>query len=253
MATEAFLINPPKKRKKRRTTAKRRVTRKRVHRPVLYEVSPKRWKRGPKSKSRAAGVKINPIGEGVMIVGANPPRRRKTKRRRRRNPWYGQPIRHSRAAKKGWRRRRRRTTRRRYRRNPAVSAPSILNLRRPMNMVMPLAVGVVAKMATDRVPVMVNMADTPLKKFGVQMGVAFAGNMLLRRPLGSVNANVWAIVSAVTAVSELVGQYITGRAISGIGAIGYEPEYSDEYPVSEGVGAFPEEIGAYPYENTIQY
>lgn len=58
---------------------------------------------------------------------------RRRKRRRRRNQWHGQPRRHSRAAKKGWRRRkrrrsnpyvynqpRRRTRARRRRRNPVL-------------------------------------------------------------------------------------------------------------------------------------
>ena len=112
-------------------------------------------------------------------------------------------------------------------------------------MIMPIAVGIASKMVTDKVPAMVNMA-TPLPKFGVQMGVALGGNMLLRKTLGAKNANVWAIISAVTAASELIQSYLTTAAI---GSIGYTPEYTPDYSV----GAYPEEVGAYPYENVVNY
>lgn len=71
----------PKRRRRRRVTRKRNPTRRRRRR-VSRKRNPVRRRR-----RRAA-----------------PKRRRR--RRRRRNPWYDQPIRHSRAAKRGWKRRR---------------------------------------------------------------------------------------------------------------------------------------------------
>ena len=97
---EPFLINPPKKKaggpkkkKKTATKAKRKggfaslpasfagLTR---HRPIFYQTAAKKWTRSPRSKSKIAGVMVNPH-PGLMVAGANPYR---VKRRRsvRKNP-----------------------------------------------------------------------------------------------------------------------------------------------------------------------
>lgn len=92
MATEPFLVNPPRRhrrhgarsrmrlrnpfaeglaivggnprhRRHRRNAPKKRKSSTRIgsmHRPVFYASGPKRWSRGPKSRSRRAGIKVNP-------------------------------------------------------------------------------------------------------------------------------------------------------------------------------------------------
>lgn len=215
----------------------------------------------------------NPLGEEVIVV-SNPRRRRRVsrrrryraymfdndpgrrtyrRRRRRRVRLFDNPRRRRRSYRRRRTymfdnpRRRRRSYRRRYRRNPAI-APA-LSLRRPMTLVMPVLTGVVAKLATERVPTMLNVT-APLTRAAVQLGVAFGGGMILRRMIGSVNAGVWTIVSAVTIASELVNRYVFKTALSYMSA--EEIPYGG-FPVARygsGMSAYPEQMsddmGAFP-------
>ena len=262
MAREAFLINPPKRRKRKATSRKvtKAATRTRrklkAHRPVLYETGPNLWSRSATSRSRAAGVKINPFGEEVMIVGANPRRKRRTSVKRRRRLSANAPK----------RARRRRThkrnpmvaksrRRRSYRRNPAAASVGSISLMNPMSLIMPAAIGIGAKMAAERLPAMVNMT-APLPKFGVQMAVAFGGGMLLSKAVGKQNAQIWTLFAAVEAISGLLQTYVF-KGLAGfssqfdypqISAAPYVPQIA-----SSGMSAYPEELGAFPYGESVVY
>lgn len=199
----------------------------------------------------------NPFGEEVIVVGANPRRKRKKRVSRRRTSL----VRY--LGNRGVRRRRSRgrrllsnaprrrrnlalNRRRRYRRNPAraMALGGGISLRRPTSLVVPIAVGLAARMATIRAPLMLGVVS-PLPKYGIQAGVALGGGLLLKRVLGNTNAMVWAIVSGVTILENILNDFVFSRAVAvtapGAAGMGYyEPE---------GVGAFPEEgMGAYPYE-----
>lgn len=139
------------------------------------------------------------------------------------------------------------------RRNPAVALSGI-NPMKPMTLVMPLIVGLAAKMATERAPVMLNMT-TPLTKYGVQAAVAIGGGILLRKPLGATNATIWTVVSGVVILTDILNQYVFKTALSYVGdagAIGYN--YPDQVDYS-GTGAFVNEdsMGAFPYEFVSPY
>lgn len=238
MAREPFLINPPKRvkgRPKKRTVSvkrKRRVTTAKKMRPVVYKTGPRTYSRSSFSRSKRRGISINPVGEEVLIVGANPKRRKRRK-----------------IATRAIKRRRKRS----YRRNP-VSLGGI-NLRKPMTLLMPVIIGLGAKMATEKVPSMVNMSK-PLPKFGVQAAMAIGGGLLLQKPLGKNNAAIWAIVSGVTALSGLLNNYVFKQALSYVSDMGV-PEVSYDGNSGEveygSVDAFPDELGAYPYESTVEY
>jgi len=253
MATEPFLINPPKKRKsKSKPKLFKKITRKKKHRPVVYAVSKDVWERSAKNKSKSAGIKINP-GE-VVIVGSNPVKRKKSKRKIKRNAWSDQIKRHSKAAKKGWRRRSSSVSkRRRVRRNPAAGAISLKN---PASLIMPVAVGLTSHLATKRLPDMIGVTGL-LPKLGVQAGIAFGVPLIGKKMLGSQNAKLWTIVSVITVLSDVVEGLIIKSTVSGLGEI--EGTYPDAVGY-EGVGAFPEEIaesseslGAFPYDEEVQY
>lgn len=98
MATEPFLINPPRKRVFPRTLQTKKRSR----------LSP------------------NPLGEALMIVGTNPLTRRTEMLE---NAWFGHPVEHRRAALKGWRKRKSASPARR-RRKKAVSAAAPVRRKR---------------------------------------------------------------------------------------------------------------------------
>ena len=117
MATEPFLINPPRKRVLPRTLQAKKQSRKFID---------------GKSKARKVQSKRNrftpnPLGEAIMIVGANPTLRR-TKMLE--NAWFGHPVEHRRAAVKGWRRRKRSAAPARKRRSVKRRAVSAAPKRR---------------------------------------------------------------------------------------------------------------------------
>ncbi|HDK42885.1 MAG TPA: hypothetical protein ENG87_05880 [Candidatus Pacearchaeota archaeon] len=239
MAREPFLINPPKRgvrrRSKRKTVSikrRKRVTSSKSIRPVLYKTGRKTYSRSRFSRTKRAGISINPIGEEVLIVGANPVA---PVRRRKRGK-----------IRKIVKRRRRRS----YRYNP-VSLGGF-NLKKPMSLLMPVLIGVGAKMATERVPNMVNISK-PFPRFGVQLAMAVGGGILLQKPLGKNNAAIWAIVSGVTAVSGLLDEFVFKQALSYVSDVaGPVSDYGND-EIDYSMSAFPDELGAYPYEDTVQY
>ena len=214
-------------------------------------------------------------------MGANPRRRKKV----RRNAWFDNAAGHRTAALKGWRKRRRGRGRklaanprrrrstaiaryrdnrvrryratsrvrryrdnrvRRYRRNPAaVASMGGISLSKPMSLVMPIAIGLAARIATQRAPVFLRMV-APLPRYGVQVAVAVGGGLLLNRFVGRTNAMVWTIVSGVTILESILNEFVFRTVtVSGVGA----------FPESlEGVGyEEPEDLGAYPFGAQVQY
>ena len=213
----------------------------------------------------------NPFGEEVIVVGANPRRKKSKSRRRTSLARYLGNVGTRSGALKGWRKRsrlldnpkrRRRSSRflanrkrsvryldnrkRRFRRNPAaVATMGGISLQRPMTLIMPIVVGLAARIATQRVPTYLGIVS-PLPRYGVQAAVAVGGGLLLNRFVGKTNAMVWTIVSGVTILEDILNRYVFGAAgaVAGLGY--YEPEQ---------VGAFPEEpgVGAYPYGEEVNY
>lgn len=313
---ESFLINPARRRKKKSSllsslfgNAKRKRRTKKSSslfgNPTRRRKSSKRnalpgpllrrmmKKYGPREGMRHAwaeykrGVKRNPFGEEVIVVGANPHRKKgiktrkvvkvmaRRKRKVRRNAFAGSPAKHRSAALKGWRKRRRvsanpkrrragasrrrsvvryrdnpRRVRRyssnryvrRYRRNPAaVATMGGISLSKPFTLLMPIAVGLAARIATQRVPMFLRIV-APLPRYGVQAAVAVGGGILLNRFVGRTNAMVWTIVSGVTILESILNDYVFKTTVAGIGA----------YPENLGYTE-TEDVGAYPMTGEVQY
>jgi len=212
------------------------------------------------------------------------------KHRRRKNTWFGQPRRHRRAAKKGWRRghllwsstgRSRRRVRhnpvganpRRRRRNPALTADfgrftsSLMNVRGWA----PLAVtGGLSAITGAVAPGMLGIIE-PWTRLGVQTVVAIGGGLIVDRVVDKRHGEAWMIVGVSMVGYQLLKQFVLipyfPQFAVGLG------DYQDYYPdssyverdqVSQQVGAFPnqmgafvnaypgvgEEVGAYPYDGS---
>lgn len=221
-------------------------------------------------------------------------------RRRKSNSWFGQPRRHKKAAKKGWRKghmlsagkrrrrvrhsnpmvastnpKRRRSRRRsvkhsyRRRRNPAIMAEfgkftsGIMNVREWA----PLAVtGGLSAMTGAVVPGLIGVVD-PWMKLGVQTAVAIGGGIVVERVVDKRHGQAWMIVGVAMVGYQLLKQFVIQPYFPqfAVGLGGYQ----DYYPVSAydnadnvsqqvgafpslggypGVGAFENEVGAYPYD-----
>lgn len=213
-------------------------------------------------------------------------RKRSSSRRRVRksNSWFGQPRRHRRAAKKGWRRghllkrggarrrkrvrhanpavvsnpirsRRRRGVRRSARRrNPMLGATvgqftsSVMNVREWG----PLAVtGGLSAAVGAVVPGMIGVAN-PWAKLGVQTAVAIGGGLVVERMVDKRHGQAWMIVGVAMVGYQLLKQFVIApyfpQFAIGLGA------YNDYYPnsaieegdeVSQQVGVFPNQMGAF--------
>ncbi len=144
------------------------------------------------------------------------------------------------------RRRSRRGSRRRGRGAVAASLPA-LSFTKPMQLLVPLAVGTAGYMAADRVPVMVGMTGT-LPRLGVKAAVGIGGGMLISKFLGRQNAAVWTIGVGINLLSDLLKTYVfkTQLATAGYGAFPYQ-----EY------GAYPDEfrgdLSGYPTGENYPY
>lgn len=233
-----------------------------------------------------------------------------TRRRRKRNTWFGQPRRHRRAARKGWRRghllggigrrrrrrvrhnpvvqattnprrrrrhsvKHRRSSRRGYRRNPAIMAEfgrftsSLMNVREWA----PLAVTGGLSAITGAVAPSMLGVDNPWAKLGVQTAVAIGGGIVVERFVGHRHGQAWMIVGISMVGYQLLKQFVFMPYFPQF-AVGLG-DYQSYYPtsayvnaddVSQQVGAFPnqmsafpsmsgypgvgEEVGAYPYDGS---
>lgn len=255
MPKEPFLINPAKrKRSKKKVLAKRRKRNAWRGDPVGHKkASLKGWRRRKKARtgySKPEGAtfpKYNPLEE-VIVMGRNPKGRKRISSRKRKNVARQN---HARAANPMHTRKsnKKRGRRRSHRRNPVE-----LSLRKPQTLLMPIAVGIAAKFANDRLPSMVGMG-TGFMKYVAQLAVAFGGQMLLKPVVGKANADVWALISIVNIGQGVLNEYIMPQLTTGAPAtkagIGY---YSNPQ-----IGAYPSEVeytyngmGAYPDEATAE-
>jgi hypothetical protein len=186
----------------------------RKHRPVVYSGIRKGvFSRSPYSRS----PQINPFGEEVMIVGANPKRRKRTRTRRRRSV---NPIRrHRRSYSMKSNPVRRRIVRRRrgYRRNPATAIA--ISARRPMSLLMPALAGTGGFFVADYIPVAIGMSASPLTRIGVKAGVAFGGGMLVTKFMGNKSGTAFAIGAGINLINDVLRTYVfKTAATAGLGA-----------------------------------
>ena len=230
--------------------------RRKVHRPRLYDLGAGKWRRSPLSRSRAAGITINPrrrrrvrqyrknFGEEVMIVG-NPRRRRKrakrrTSAKRRHLPaiFERNPVRQRRRRRSYGLRRNpifsRRRSRRRYRRNPmsarSAGLPS-MDIRRPMSLIVPLAVGTGGFIGADYVPAMIGLSGNNLTRLVAKLGTGILGRMVIGKFAGRTNGTIFMIGAGINLFQDLLRTFIFTSAVA---------------PVeTAGVGAFPYQNGGY--------
>lgn len=113
---------------------------------------------------------------------------------------------------------------RKFRRNPAGGFLSGSVLSNPKSLITPIAVGVGAKIVTDRVPGFVGTTD-PLTKSGVQVGIAVGGSLLVGRFLSKEAALMWLVVSMTTALSNLANHFVLDNVLGPV--LGAYPPYSN--------------------------
>jgi len=107
-----------------------------------------------------------------------------------------------------------------------------------MTLVAPILTGIVAKIATEKVPDMMKLTGN--QRVLGQLGVAVGGGFLLGGILGPIGASIWVAVSAAEVLSGYVNKMlaqIQAPTVSG---------NDIRYPLN----AFPGEFGAYPGEVT---
>jgi len=107
-----------------------------------------------------------------------------------------------------------------------------------MTLVAPILTGIVAKIATEKVPDMMKLTGN--QRVLGQIGVAVGGGFLLGGILGPVGASIWVAVSAAEVLSGYVNKMlaqIQAPTVSG---------NDIRYPLN----AFPGEFGAYPGDVT---
>lgn len=219
-------------------------------------------------------AKRNPFGRSGM------------KHRRRRNTWFGQPRRHKRAAKRGWRsghmvpfhhtkaskrrrirhrnpmasanprRRRHKVGGRRRHRNPAIGkmmsrfTGGVMNVRHWA----PLAVtGGLSAVTGAVVPGMLGV--TGFARLGVQTAVAFGGGILVEQVAGKEHGQAWTIVGLAMVGYQVLKEYVLQpyfpQFAVGLGAISHRG-YDEYYPettssdVSQRIDAFPSAMHAFP-------
>lgn len=222
--------------------------------------------------------------KGVKFYMARHKKRRKS---RKNNSWFKQPRRHRRAAKKGWRkghmlsagkrrrrvrhnnpmvatanpRRRRHTVRHRRRRNPfgvnlggmaGRFTGSITDIRHWG----PLAItGGLSAITGAVVPGMLGVYN-PWAKYGVQTAVAIGGGIVVERAVGKEHGQAWMIVGVAMVGYQLLKEFVLQPYFPQFAVgLGY---YEDYYPtsaygdareVSQQVGAFPNQMSAFPSMN----
>lgn len=244
MATEPFLVNPPRRRRRTRNAPARRRRRSNAwpgHRAGHRRAALKGWRRRKRANAPAAA-----------------PRRR---RRTRRNTWFGHPRLHARASRKGWARRRRQrnpmvgyTPRRRRRArwydNPRAGAMRRPTLARPFDFMsdMPMYLSAGAGAASTIVaPRLLPVTYRgPWVDFGVQAAVAFGGGALVWNMGGARNGQAFILGGVGAIVGNLIVTFVVPMipGLSDYELSAYElqaePEMIEAYPGSS-VGAFPGE------------
>lgn len=200
--------------------------------------------------------KLNPFGRKSMA-------RRKKRYARKRNTWFGQPRRHRKAAKKGWRRghkigrrvirhrnaptalsnpRRRKYRRSARRRNPAISLGGLTSQLTNVRGWAPLAVtGGLSAITGAIVPGLLPMgiASNPWAKLGVQLVVAIGGGKLVEKAVDARHGQAWMVVGVSMVGYQLLKQYVLAPYFPAFAVgLGEYPDYSYRDGVSQEVGAF---------------
>lgn len=287
---------------RRKPVRRRRVVRSRRHLVWHGRTTALGRKRYSRRVARSAGLVsagIAAMGPARFIHGKGwviSKRRRKHmarhKRRKSRksNTWFGQPRRHRKASKKGWRKGhmlsagkrrrrvrhanpmgavstnpRRRHSRRRHtvrhhrrHRNPfGISGGmvgkftgTIMDVRHWA----PLAItGGLSAITGAVVPGMLGVYN-PWMKYGVQVGVAVGGGMVVERVAGREHGQAWMIVGIAMVGYSLLKDFVIQPYFPQFAVgLGADPgQYESYYPmtrqdsVSQSVDAFPSGVGAFP-------
>ena len=206
-------------------------------------------------------------------------KKHKRSKNRKRNTWFGQPRRHKRAAKKGWRKghmlsagkRRRRVRhsnpmvsanprrhkvrhRRSRRTNPAIGAmvgqfkSGVMNVREWA----PLAItGGLSAITGAVVPGMLGVTNTWMK-YGVQTAVAIGGGIAVEKVIDKRHGHAWMIVGVAMVGYSLLKEFVIQPYFPqfAVGLGGYDDyyptsAYDEADNVSQQVGAFTQ-MGAFP-------
>ena len=223
MATEQFLINPPKKKPSRKHT---KTAKRKIHRILALEGKGGGLFSSSQAKIVRKGIKLNPfrfrsnpLGEELMFVGLNPRKgghtmaKRHKKRKYKKNP-----------------------ARRRYHRNPMSSVKSMIP------MVVSGGVGaLVGRTIPQFIPILKGMGT--LGNLISKVGLAVGGAMLLDKTLGRKFKGIedgWMIGSLASAAADLSAVGIVGT-MQGLGMIA---------PYNGGVGQFVDMAGTDGGENS---
>lgn len=191
-----------------------------VHRPVVYSGIRKGvWKASPLHR----GLRIvNPFGEGVMIVGANPKRRKGVKKSKRsyRVNEPGRKRRHSYSMKRRNEPGRKYVRHYRRRNAPRSSATAMtVSMRRPMGLLMPVVAGTGGFLAADYIPAAIGMSTSPLTRIGIKAGIALGGGMVVSKFMGSRGGYAFAIGAGINAFNDVVRTYVFKTGVTaGLGA-----------------------------------
>lgn len=199
-----------------------------------------------------------------------------TMRRRKKNTWEGQPRRHRKAAKKGWRRghkighklirhynpevgavlhnrarHRRRHNRARYRNPMGLSFGKLTSSFTNIRSWAPLAVtGGLSAITGAVVPTMIGIAN-PWAKLGAQLLVAIGGGLVVEKFVDARHGQAWMVVGVSMVGYQLLKQFVLVPYAPQF-AVGLGDDYMDYYTaddsneVSQTIGAYPQEVGAFP-------
>lgn len=189
------------------------------------------WTRSHKSKSKRAGIKINPrrgkrrnpfLGEELMLVG-NPRRRRPAKRR---NPMRKYA--------------KRRSPKRSYRRNPILGG--LLGGLQPMKLATMVGVGGASVVVTSLAPgfarrfLPASIAENPIAQIGSQIAASLLGSFVIRKYVKKPEyATIWLIAGLATIGGTLIRTYVLPMT-------GLSEFLGDDDDV-DGVGRFPRRYG----------
>lgn len=203
------------------------------------------------------------------------------RKRRKSNSWFDQPVRHRKAAKKGWRRGHKLSGKRvrhynaprRRRRNPEMSATHTNPRRRhhrasryrnPFGLSVgkltssftnvrswaPLAVtGGLSAITGAVVPTMIGIAN-PWAKLGAQLVVAIGGGLVVEKFVDARHGQAWMVVGVSMVGYQLLKQFVLVPYAPqfAVGLGDYNDYYAgtDDDEVSQQIGAYPQEVGAFP-------
>lgn len=199
-----------------------------------FLVNPRHRRRGGfLGRMRGHGMKRNPFGEEVMIVGANPRRHRRS---------------------------------RGFSLNPAGSLAMVTHAGGIdwAKQAAPAGVAAVAMVAARIVPNMIAargwiMPDAKWKLYGLQFVSGAGGAILLRKAGKGQYATAWAIGTLAAIIGDLLATYVLPTlGLSGPVVYASYPAvnvgaYPSEVNGPYGVGAYPQEVsglGTSPYDNT---